>query len=109
MEEIIVPDSLLNKDGIIQETATNLITSVSSLLLVIDESDNGCGDEENVQVIGPTGTFALSDANQEEAALLPDLSFMMVTDLSGTSEPVMEQPPLILGLPRQLLQALHPS
>ena len=61
--------------------------SFSPSLLVIDDSDNGDGDDESVHVIGVTGTFASPTANQGITTRLPDLSTIMVKRIPWFSEP----------------------
>ena len=87
----------MNKDGIVQETALELDTSISPSLLFIDDSETGDGDDESVQVVGATGTFASRVVSQGNNSPLLDLSTMMVKDLSGTSNPITEGEPNFTG------------
>ena len=89
-DKFVTTDLSLNKDGIVQENIPELNTSVSPSLLVIDDSDNGDGDDESVQVVGITGTFAPHSANQSNDTPLPGLSSLVVKDLSGATKPTME-------------------
>ena len=59
-------------------------------MLVLDDSDNVEGDDESVQVVEVTGTFASFSGGQSNDTPLPDLSSMMVKDLTGVSKNTME-------------------